>query len=87
MRGVHVFGVSFDSAEKNRAFAEKQNFPYPLLCDTERKLGIAYGAAADDATKFAARYTFLISPDGLIEMAIDTKDPGGQAAEILAALG
>lgn len=87
MRAIHVFGVSFDSVEKNHAFAEKHKFPYPLLSDTQRKLGIAYGAAADEHTKFAARYTFLISPDGLIEMAIDTKDPKAQADEILATYG
>ncbi len=87
MRAIHVYGVSFDSPEKNRAFAEKHDFPFPLLCDTERKLAIAYGAAAAADTKFAARYTFLINPDGLIEMAIDTQDPGGQADEILAVLG
>ena len=87
MRATKVFGVSFDSVEKNRAFAEKYDFPFPLLSDPERKMGIAFGTAAGPETKFAARYTFLISPDGEIEMAIDTTDPGAQAAALLKAIG
>jgi len=81
-----VFGVSFDSAEKNRAFAEKHDFPFPLLCDTERALGLAFGTAGGDDTKWSARYTFLVGPEGDIEQAIDTQDPGGQATAILASL-
>ena len=34
--------------------------------------------------EYAKRYTYVISPEGKIEMAIDTKDPGKQAGEILA---
>ena len=78
--------MSFDPAEKNRAFAEKYAFPFPLLCDTERRLGLAFGTATGDDTKWSARYTYLIGPEGDIEQAIDTQDPGGQAAAILASL-
>ena len=56
------------------------------MCDTERELGLAFGAAGGDDTKWAARYTFLVGPEGDIEQAIDTQDPGGQAAAILASL-
>jgi len=75
--------VSFDDPETNRAFAEKYGFPFPLLCDTERKLGLAYGTCTADDTKWSARYTFVISPDGDVEHAIDTKDPAAQAAELV----
>lgn len=81
-----MFGVSFDSAEKNRAFAVKHDFPFPLLCDTERKLGLAFGTATGDDTKWSARFTYLIGPEGDIEQAIDTQNPGGQAAAILGSL-
>lgn len=81
-----VFGVSFDDAETNRAFAEKHDFPFPLLCDTERELGLAFGTCTAEDTKWSARYTFVVSPDGDIEQAIDTKDPGAQAEELVKAL-
>ena len=49
-------------------------------------MGLAYGAcdSADDG--YAKRYTYVIGPDGRIEQAIDTKDPGGQAAALLPSL-
>ncbi|MFT7668315.1 MAG: peroxiredoxin [Planctomycetota bacterium] len=78
--------MSFDSVERNRAFAEKHKFPFLLLCDTKRELGTAYGAAADAKTKMAARLTFLIDAKGRIEQAIKTDSPGEQAAEILKSL-
>ena len=78
-----MFGVSFDTAAENRAFAEKYAFNFPLLCDTERKVGLAYQAAEHAKDKYAKRYTYVIGADGKIEQAIDTKDPAGQAAELL----
>jgi peroxiredoxin len=44
---------------------------------------MAYGAADDPGARNARRYTFVISPDGKIEQAIDTKDPAGQAEALL----
>jgi peroxiredoxin len=54
------------------------------LSDTDRKVGLAYGAAEKAEDGYARRYTFVIGPDGVIEDAIDTKDPAGQAAALLA---
>lgn len=78
-----MLGISFDSAEENRAFAEKHALPFPLLCDTTREVGLAYLACdrADEA--YAKRFTYVIGPDGTIERAVDTQDPGGQAAALL----
>lgn len=81
-----MLGISFDGVEENRAFAERFAFPFALLSDPDRKVGLAYKACerADDA--YARRLTYVIGPDGRIERAIETKDPGGQAAELLASL-
>lgn len=79
-----MLGVSFDTPERNRAFAEKFHFPFRLLSDPDRKLALAYGAARSRRDRFAARYTYVIGPDGTILEAIDTPDPGAQAGEILA---
>jgi peroxiredoxin Q/BCP len=61
-----ILGASFNDVTKNAAFAEKYDFPYPLLCDTDRKLGLAYGAAADAGAGHAARVGVIIGPDGRI---------------------
>ena len=37
-----MLGASFDSAADNKKFAEKFNFNFPLLCDTDRAIGTAY---------------------------------------------
>jgi peroxiredoxin Q/BCP len=75
--------VSVDTPADNRAFAEKFEFPFQLLSDPQRKMGVAYGACKTDKDKYAARYTYVIGPDGRIKEAIDTKDPAGQAATLL----
>jgi peroxiredoxin Q/BCP len=78
-----VLGISFDTQAENKAFAEKFDYDFPLLCDTERTVGLAYKAAENAQDKYAKRYTYVIGADGKIEQAIDTKDPAGQAAELL----
>jgi peroxiredoxin Q/BCP len=83
---VAIFGVSFDGIADNKAFAEKFSFPFPLLCDTTRALGLAYKACASAVDPYPNRITYVVGPDGKIEQAIETKDPGGQAAALLAAL-
>ena len=81
-----MLGVSFDTQAENKAFADKFDYDFPLLCDTERTVGIAYKAAEHPKDKYARRYTYVIGADGRIEQAIDTKDPGAQASELLQAL-
>jgi peroxiredoxin Q/BCP len=78
-----VLGISFDPPEANRAFAEKHGYTFPLLCGVDRRVGLAYQAAEKPDDAYARRYTYVIGPDGKIEQAIDTKDPGGQAAALL----
>lgn len=59
-----MIGCSFDPPEANAAFAKKYNFPFPLIADTKRKIGIAYGAAESPFEPFARRIAYLIGPDG-----------------------
>src|SRR5262245_66408833 len=35
-----IYGVSFDTPERNRRFVEKYHLPFPLLCDTTRAMSI-----------------------------------------------
>lgn len=81
-----MLGISFDSVEDNRAFAEKFDLPYRLLCDTDHAVGLAYGACESPADRYPARITYVVGPDGRIEQAIATQDPAGQAASILESL-
>jgi thioredoxin-dependent peroxiredoxin len=79
--------VSFDTVDENRAFAEKMGFPYRLLCDTEREIGVAYGATAAGAGGGAKRISYLIGPDGTVRHAWAKVDPSTHAAEVLEKIG
>jgi thioredoxin-dependent peroxiredoxin len=61
-----ILGASFDSAADNKKFAEKFNFNFPLICDTDRTIGTAYGANTDPQ-KGAARVGVVIDRDGKIK--------------------
>ena len=84
--GITVLGASFDSVEDNRAFAEKFDFPYRLLCDTSRALGMAYGAAAKADDGYAKRISYLIGEDGKILLAYAKVDPKTHLDQILSDL-
>ncbi len=75
--------MSFDNVEANAAFAKKYDFPYKLLCDTDRTLGIAYAAAADKNAGAARRISYLIDPQGKIQNAWPKVDVQNHASEIL----
>jgi len=64
-----ILGVSCDTVEENKAFAEKFDFNYPLLCDTTRAMSMAYGAATKPDAKYPDRITYIIDADGKIEHA------------------
>jgi peroxiredoxin Q/BCP len=77
--------VSFDSQEENRKFAEKFSFTYPLICDTDRAIGTAYGANADPA-KGAQRVGVVIDPQGKVREWHERVDARAWPAEVLRTL-
>ena len=81
-----MVGISFDSVEDNAAFAKKQNFPFRLLCDTERQVGLTYGACDSPKATYARRISYLIDEEGRISKAYDKVNPGSHPAEVLADL-
>jgi len=63
-RGTVVFGVSADTAESHKAFAEKYSLNFPLLADPEKRTIAAYGVLSPNG--LANRVTFVIGPDGIV---------------------
>jgi len=80
-----ILGASFDSAEANKAFAEKFNFTFPLICDTDRTMGTAYGANVDPA-KGAARVGVVIDPQGRIKEWHEKVDARAWPAQVVQSL-
>ncbi len=62
-----LLGVSFDSPQENAAFARKFGFEFPLLCDTSKAMGVAYGACANVSDKHAKRIAYVIDEKGRVE--------------------
>lgn len=83
---VEVLGVSFDTVAENAAFAQKFHFPFPLLCDTTRSLGLAYGACHDREASRARRISYLIDEQGKILKVYDPVNARTHPDEVLAEL-
>lgn len=81
-----ILGVSFDSVAANKAFAEKFSFPYPLLCDTDRTIGIAYGAAESATQATAKRISYVIDKNGKVKTVWGKVDVKAHTEEVLAQL-
>lgn len=78
--------MSFDKAEASRAFGQKYRFPFPLVPDESREIGILYGACDTSDDEFAARIAYLIGPDGRIMEAHSKVRPATYPEEQLATL-
>lgn len=69
--------------EKNAKFAKKFEFNFPLLCDVDRKIGMAYGAAEDVKAGSAKRISYLIGKDGKIRKVYPKVNAAAHPEEIL----
>ena len=85
-KNAEIWGISFDTPEENAAFARKFEYAFPLLCDVDRRIGLAYGAADSAGTPFPKRITYVIGPDGRILQAHLKVDPKSHPKAILDSL-
>ena len=76
--GVAVVGVSTDPVEKQKQFKAENNFPFPLIADTEKKVMQAFGQPDKAA---ASREAYLIK-DGKIVYR-DERQTDKQAEKVL----
>ena len=81
-----MIGVSFDTPAENKAFAEKNNFPFPLVSDTDRKLGMSYGACDSPKDEYARRIAYVIDGNGKVLQAHPKVDAKTYPKEQLASL-
>lgn len=81
-----ILGASFDTVDDNRSFAEKFGFPFRLLCDTKREIGIAYGACDKPQDEYARRISYVIDPNGTIAHVFPKVDAKSHPRAVLALL-
>ena len=57
-----------------------------MLCDTERKIGMAYGACDTPDAGYARRITYVIDEEGRIAQAFAQVNAAAHPEEVLATL-
>jgi thioredoxin-dependent peroxiredoxin len=84
--GAVVLGISYDTPDDNRAFAEAEGFPYRLLSDEDRAVSEVYGAARppdDDWAALPRRISYLIGPDRRVVRAYEVSDAAAHPQQVL----
>ena len=79
--GVGVLGVSADSADSHRKFAEEHQLPFALIADEDHAWASAFGVRL--GLGMTERISFLIGPDGRVAKVYPGVDPGVHAKEVL----
>jgi peroxiredoxin Q/BCP len=81
-----VLGVSLDTVESHKTFCTRDSLTFKLLADPDHKVIDAYGVPISGMgpIKFAARDTFLISPDGKIVKVWTGVNPNTHSDDVLA---
>ena len=90
-RGIIVLGVSADSIESHKKFADKYGLPYPLLADTDTTVSQLYGVWKEKnyaGKKYMGinRETFLIDKDGVVRKVWPKVNAAEHAQEVLEAI-
>jgi peroxiredoxin Q/BCP len=75
-----VLGVSVDSVESHRKFAEKHALPFPLVSDPDAQLVRAFGVLGGGV---AQRSTFVLDRDLRVRRRFDQVKPRGHAQQVL----
>ena len=65
--GVELLGISPQGLESHEAFTAKYGFGFPLLADTDKEVGAAYGILGP--LGFYRRSVFVVGPDGVVRYA------------------
>ena len=86
--GAVILGVSVDTVDSHREFAEEQKLPFPILADSEKKVTAAYGTLTlyGGMMELARRDTFIIDPQGHVARHFVKVDPKGHSEMVLAEL-
>lgn len=85
-KNASILGVSFDTVSENSAFAQKYGLDFPLLCDTERDIGMKYGACKSKEDKNASRIGYVIDEKGVILQAHPKVDARAFPEQVLETL-
>ena len=83
-----VLGVSPDTVQAQKKFADKYDLPFTLVADADKKICNLYGVIQEKnmygkKVMGVARTTFIIGPEGKIRHIFPKVKPEGHAEEVL----
>lgn len=81
-----MLGISLDTAAENLTFKKQNGFTFPLLCDVNREVSLAYGACSFKEAFYTNRISYLIGADGIILKTFPSVSAAAHADEVLALL-
>ncbi|MDX1460594.1 MAG: peroxiredoxin [Xanthomonadales bacterium] len=85
--GAKIVGISVDSVESHKAFAEKYQLPFTILADEAGTVAKAYGVLKDfKLVKLASRQSFIVDPEGHVAKHYAEVDPETHTQQVLADL-
>lgn len=82
---TEVVGVSVDTVESHRKFAEKNSLNFPLISDQDKEISKSYGVLSEDGSR-AERMTFIIDKEGKIARIFKDVDITKHTHEVVSAL-
>jgi thioredoxin-dependent peroxiredoxin len=90
--GYEVLGVSPDTQDKQKRFAEAEHVPFPLLCDPSRAVLEAYGTWGEKklygkTVIGVIRSTFVLDEQGVVDKAMYGVKATGHVAKLRRVLG
>ena len=81
-----LLGINFSSPEDLKTWRDEVGLTTHLLCDADRSVAMAYGAAEPADQERPKRMSVLIGPDGKVIKTYVSPDPDNHAADVLADL-
>ena len=76
-------GITFSPAEDLKKWRDEVGLPSELLCDIDKSVAIAYGAAESADQEKPSRIGIVIGPDGEVVNAYTVDDAEGHAKTAL----
>lgn len=81
-----LLGITFSPPEDLKTWAGEVGLGCDLLCDADRAVALAYGAADSADQERPSRLSVLVGPDGRVVKTYMKPDPEAHPADVLADL-
>ena len=82
-----MLGITFSSPADLKKWMAETGLTTDLLCDADRSVAMAYGAAETADQDRPTRLSVLVGPDGTVVKTYAKPDPESHPADVLADLG